>query len=109
MAKHAFGIMQTAPKPGEWYVDYEPRKYRCLFVRDDHVEKVVADWCGIDGYWHTLDAPAKGLAYTGITLIPPDSLPAWTALIQDTAEWSGLKELLGKAFAEGKWIIHFGI
>lgn len=109
MAKHAFGIMQKAPEPGEWYVDYEPRKYRCICVHDDHVEKAVADWRGIDCYWHTLDTPAKGLAYTGITLIPPTSIPAWAALIQNTAEWNGLKALLDKALAEDKWIIHFGI
>ena len=109
MAKHAFGIMQKAPEPGKCYVDYEPRKYRCIFVHDDHVEKVVADWCGIDCYWHTLATPAKGLAYAGITLIPPTSVQALMAVIKDTDEWEGLKALLGKACAEDKWVIHFGI
>ncbi|MBE5972711.1 MAG: hypothetical protein E7246_09380 [Lachnoclostridium sp.] len=39
MAKHEFGIMQNAPKPGERYDEYEPQKYLCISVDDNYVEK----------------------------------------------------------------------
>ena len=63
----------------------------------------------IDFYWHTLDMPAKGIAYTGITLIPPKSLQAFTAVIKDIAELNVLRDLLENAFIENKWVIHFGL
>ena len=53
--------------------------------------------------------PAKGIAYTGITLVPPTSLQAFMAAIKDIAELNVLKDLLEKALAENKWVIHFGL
>ncbi len=29
---------------------------------------------GIKCYWHSIDRPEKGLAYHGVSLIPPESL-----------------------------------
>lgn len=77
MAKHEFGIMQTAPEQGRRYDDYEPQKYDCISVDDDYVEAVDANLNHVNFYWHTLDVPAKGLAYTGITLIPPTSIQSF--------------------------------
>lgn len=109
MLGHEFGIMQNNPKPGERYNQYEPQKYNCIFVADDYVEEIVVGLGNIDFYWHTIDVPTKGIAYHGITLIPPTSLQAFTALIKDIVELNELKELLEKAFIENKWVIHFGI
>lgn len=109
MARHEFGIMQNAPKPRKRYDEYKPHKYNCISVDDDYVEKIDANLNDIDFYWHTLDVSAKGLAYTGITLIPPTSIQAFIAVIKDAAELNELKDLLEKALIENKWVIHFGL
>ncbi len=109
MAKHEFGIMETAPKSGERYDEYEPQKYHCITVDDDYIEDILERFNDIDFYWHSLDVPGKGLAYCGITLIPPSSDKAFVAAIEDIPELSGLKALLQKAMDENKFVIHFGI
>lgn len=109
MARHEFGIMQNAPKPGKRYDEYEPQKYNCISVDDDYVEKIDINLNNINFYWHTLDVPAKGIAYTGVTLVPPKSIQAFSAVIKDIAELSELNDLLEKALAENKWVIHFGL
>jgi hypothetical protein len=101
--------MQNAPKPRKRYDEYEPQKYHCISIDDTYVEKIDANLNNIDFYWHTLDRPAKGIAYTGVTLIPPTSLQAFIAVIKDIAELNVLKDLLENAFVENKWVIHFGL
>ena len=109
MAKHEFGIMQDAPKPGKRYDEYEPRKYHCISVDDDYVEIIDANLNNMDSYWHTIDVSAKGIAYAGITLVPPTSIESFIAVIKEIAELSELKYLLEKALTENKWVIHFGL
>ena len=109
MSYHEFGIMQTSPQKGQRYDEYEPNKYDCISVNDDYIEDIVEKFNDIDFYWHTLDMPAKGIAYTGITLIPPKSLQAFIAVIKDIAELNVLRDLLENAFIENKWVIHFGL
>ena len=109
MAKHEFGIMQEAPKKGRRYDKYEPQKYNCISVNDDYLEPVVAQLDDIDFFWHTTDVPGKGIAYTGITLIPPASMPEFRAVIENIRELSELKTLLQKAWWDNKWVIHYGI
>lgn len=109
MAKHNFGIMQTSPKKGERYDAYNPKKYNCITVDDDCLEGIVANFDDIDFYWHSLDVPGKGLAYCGITLIPPTSMQLFISVIDDFSELSELKTLMQKAYTENKWMIHFGL
>ncbi len=109
MAKHEFGIMQNAPKSRKRYDEYEPQKYNCIAVDDCHIENLDAHLIQVDFYWHTLDMPAKGMAYTGITLIPPTSMQAFIAIIKDINGLNELKDLLEKALSENKWVIHFGL
>ena len=109
MAKHEFGIMQNPPEPRKRYDKYEPQKYNCISVDDHYVENIAAHLIHLDFYWHTLDIPAKGMAYTGITLIPPTSMQAFAAIIKDIKGLNELKDLLEKALSENKWIIHFGL
>lgn len=109
MARHEFGIMQNAPKAGIRYDEYEPHKYNCISVDDEYVEIIDVNLNDIDFYWHTLDMPAKGIAYTGITLVPPKSVQSFIAVINNIPELDELKKLLGKALAENKWVIHFGL
>lgn len=109
MAKHEFGIMQNAPKQGLRYDEYEPQKYNCIVINDDCLDDIVGNFNDIDFYWHTLDVRGKGIAYYGVTLIPPCSIPAFVDIIKDISVLSGLKELAEKALEENKWIIHFGL
>ena len=109
MPKHEFGIMQNAPKPRKRYDEYEPQKYNCISVDDYYIENIGTRLNSVDFYWHTLDMPAKGIAYTGITLIPPTSIQMLIAIIKDIDGLNELKGLLQKAFSENKWVIHFGL
>ena len=74
MAKHEFGIMMDAPQQGKRYDEYEPWKYACISVDDAYLDGVVERLTSIDFYWHTLSVKGKGLAYCGVTLVPPCSL-----------------------------------
>ena len=82
VATHEFGIMQNAPKQGERYDEYESQKYNCIYVSDDYLEDIVGNLSHIDFYWHSLDVKGKGIAYCGITLIPPCSLNAFIEVIE---------------------------
>lgn len=106
MAKHEFGIMQEAPLPGKRYDAYEPDQYACISVHDDYIEGLLERFLKIDFYWHTLDVPGKGLAYCGITLIPPTSLQPF---MDEMNGQVALQQLLRQAQAENKYVIHFGI
>lgn len=109
MAKHEFGIMMDAPQQGKRYDEYEPWKYTCISVDDAYLEGVVERLSSIDFYWHTLSVKGKGLAYCGVTLVPPCSLKAFIDSIADIPELCELKKLFKKALDKNKWVIHYGI
>ena len=111
MAKHEFGIMQNKPKDAERFDSYEPYKYNCISIDDDFIEEVTIDLENINTYWHTLQMPAKGLAYCGITLIPPESMSILIKILssQVKIEFKPLIDLANQAKDENKYIIHFGI
>ena len=94
MANHEFGIMQNQPMNKERFDEYEPNKYDCIVVDDNFIEPILIDLQKLDCYWHTLQNPGKGLAYYGITLIPPDSLKAFIDAIADIPKLCELKKLL---------------
>ena len=101
--------MMDAPQQGTRYDKYEPWKYTCISVDDAHLEGVVEKLSSIDFYWHTLSVKGKGLAYCGVTLVPPCSLKAFIDVIADNSELSELKKLLEKALSNNKWVIHYGL
>lgn len=109
MAKHEFGIMEENPNPGERYDDYEPWKYGCISIHDDFIEPLLPELEQIDCFWHTVDMPGKGIDYCGINLIPPSSARRFIAALEPIEEFIPLAELLARAEAEGKFVIHFGI
>ena len=109
MAKHEFGIMMDAPQQGKRYDEYEPWKYTCISVDDAYLEGIVERLSSIDFYWHTLSVKGKGLAYYGVTLVPPCSLKAFIDVIADNSELSELKKLLENALSNNKWVIHYGL
>ncbi len=109
MAKHEFGIMERAPRTGERYDEYEPELYGCISVDDELIEKMAWDVQNVHCFWHTVDRAGKGLAYTGVTLIPPESLGEIIEVLGEKNEFSALRCLLEKAMREEKFVIHFGL
>lgn len=109
MPKHEFGIMPSAPNKGVRYDGYEPYKYACISIEDCYLENIVSALERIELYWHTIDVRGKGLAYYGITLIPPESMLDFISVIKNINELFELKSLMQKAYNEHKWIIHYGL
>lgn len=111
MAKHDFGIMQVKPKKNQRFDEYEPIKYNCISIHDDLIEPILLDLNILDCYWHTLQIKGKGLAYYGITLIPPKSMDKFIEILskKNSVEYNQLITLLKQAKQIDKYIIHFGI
>lgn len=109
MAVHEFAMMPQEPQKGVRFDEYEPQKYACISVTDEAVESILQGLNGVEFYHHAVDEPKKGLAYCGITLIPPASARKFIEVIGDSVELANLKALLETALMFDKWIIHFGI
>ena len=109
MLKHEFGIMQKDPERHKRYDRYEPEKYSCISVDDDLIEPLLEKLSEVKCYHHTPDKAGYGLAYTGVTLIPPESCGAVIETLGDNIRLSELRNLLLKAGHDHKYIIHFGI
>ena len=111
MSKHNFGIMNNKPMNEERFDEYEPNKYNCISVDDDFIESILSELQNVNCYWHTLQNKGDGLAYCGITLIPPESMDSLKdiLLLQDKIEYKDLISLVNKAKEENKYIIHFVI
>ena len=109
MPQHTFGLMERAPVHGERYDRYEPWAYDGLSVEDELLEPLLPALALVDFFWHSLDVPGKGLAYYGITLIPPASMDAVIPLLGETPGLCGLRDLLAKARDRHLFVIHFGI
>ena len=110
MAKHEFGIMEQAPGL-ERYDVYEPEHFGCISLGDEWLEGLLPLLDNIPCFWHTRQRPAKGLAYCGITLIPPQSLERFLCVFQaqDNAAYDGVIALFQRAIQEGKYVIHYGL
>lgn len=109
MARHEFGIMPSPPEEGVRYDDYEPEKYNCISVEDEALEQILNAMRTVDFYWHTLDVPGKGLAYCGITLIPPESAAPFAKFAGGVPGLEELTALLMKAARENRFVIHYGL
>lgn len=111
MSKHEFGIMQINPTDKEVFNEYEPSKYNCIIVEDDFIEPILIELQNVDTYWHTIQNKKNGLAYSGITLIPPSSIDMLINILslKNIVEYDSLIYLLSQAKKYNKYIIHFGI
>ena len=109
MPRHEFGIMPQAPRPGKHFDIYEPEKYDCISASDDDIQPFLDAFRYGKTYWHTLDRPELGLAYYGITLIPPETLDAYLEIIWKNPKLSELAALFTEAKEKHSFVIHFGI
>lgn len=115
MIQTEFGIIQNFDKD-KIYCKYEPQKYNCVTIDDD---RYINDWwqelLKIDTYNMSLTQPQKALFRWGITLIPPESLPALLTIVENDRRYHwdshlrALAQLLRQAIAEGKYVIHYGV
>ena len=106
---HEFGLMPDAPQPGVRYDSYEPWEYDAISIHDEYIEPLLPQLNTVDMFWHTVDVPGKGLAYCGITLIPPSAHRTILEIIRPKAVLQELTELVERAAEEEKYIIHFGL
>lgn len=110
MATHEFGILRRPPVHGERYDRYEPELCsRLLPVEDGRLEPLLPALEAVGCFCHTLDLPCQGLVYTGITLIPPDSLAEICEILRGIPPLEELRALLQAAAAEHRFVIHYGI
>ena len=109
---HEFCLLPEAPGPEEEFA-YAPERYPDLTAVDDDL---LNEWAGrrrdalwaVPVYFESLHRPEKGLAWYGVTLIPPDSALLLRDLL-DAPDFEELAALLKRAAAENKFIIHYGI
>jgi hypothetical protein len=94
------------------YDEYEPHKYNCIAVEDDWIIELLPDLSRMKTFFHSFDRPDFGLAYTGVTLIPVESLDLFYDVVTSSPHAHALQELaqkIAQAKEQGKWMIHFGI
>lgn len=118
MSHHEFGVMEEIMYNVR-YDTYEPKKYKCISVDDEIIEEVLHNYeekfKKMKAYIHTTSLPGYGLNYTGITLVPPESLWKFRDIIVDANRYYRSEELelliktIDVAIKREKFIIHFGI
>ena len=114
MIKTEFGIIEDIDETQSY--SYDPDKYHCVFIDD---EIYIDDWWKklllLKTYFHSLNRPEFGLARYGITLIPPESLPAFQEIVLSDKRMKQdenlvkLAETIQDAIQRNKYMIHYGI
>lgn len=115
MIKAEFGIIDNID-PERNYTEYEPQKYNCVAIDDD---VYINDWWPklllIKTYSQSLSRPSFALDRWGITLIPPESLPALQDIVLSDRRLNKdsrlieLADKISQAINEQKYMIHFGV
>ena len=119
--EHHFGIIDKFDELKDYGALEEEypciiKKHNCISYDDDALTRWALDLTNTEMHWHRYGNYGKGLAWCGITLIPPYILPEiihWLALyikksLFCDAEALKLLGLLKNAFKESKWVIHCG-
>ena len=114
MIKTEFGIIEDIEERQQY--SYEPEKYHCVYIDD---ETYINDWWDklvlMKTYFHNFNHPEFGLARWGITLIPPESLPAFQEIvlsdrrINEDEHLVALADKIQEAINKNKFMIHYGI
>ncbi len=109
MLKHVFGIMPTDPRLGIRYEEYEPDKFNCIFVEDEAILTILDELKKMKCYWHSIDRQENGLAYHGVSMIPPESFEIFKCSVLEKDNLQELQNLISEAECEKRYIIHFGV
>ncbi|PDY43822.1 short-chain dehydrogenase [Bacillus pseudomycoides] len=111
---HEFGLINDI-NDQRTYESYTPDVYNCISIDDDIIENLLKSLSTMKTYFRSLKRPEYGLAYSGITIIPPESLSQFLDAViscKDMKQSVDLNELAKKiiqAKEENKYMIHFGI
>jgi len=117
---HEFAILPTGepgPEDGSCYERYDGRDYALwrdsgllLPVEDDLFLPVLDQMPPVRVVWPG-NCWAECLAWTGITLIPPEACGVLARCLEEESEPSlaALHELASQAREEGRWVLHFGV
>lgn len=111
---HEFGILDVLDKQTN-YIHYEANKYNCISVDDDLISNLDKHLSIMKTYFHSFSRPEYGLAYWGITIIPPESLSLFFDIVTSSEyfkksdELSELASKILQAIEEEKYMIHFGV
>jgi hypothetical protein len=112
--EHEFGIIIYFDKNKD-YGYYSPKEYNCITVDDDLIINISRELKIMKSYFHSYKRPEFGLAYYGITIIPPESLPLFFDVVtssvdfKKSAELANLAAKVMEAREQKKYMIHFGI
>lgn len=109
---HEFAILQGVPAAEDEYDCTMLRWLVSVGVEDEVLESIRERQQFIPTFYGSLKRRGKGLAYYGVTLVPPDSLAAF----QDVLEFGDVEKAVMELIALVKlareqncYIIHFGI
>jgi hypothetical protein len=112
--EHEFGIIINFDTKKD-YGYYAPREYSCISVDDELITDISRSLKIMKSYFHSYNRPEFGLAYWGVTIIPPESLPLFFDVVtssvnfKNSAELSNLAAKIIEAKEQNKYMIHFGI
>lgn len=110
---HEFGIIIDIQDHA--YESYTPEKYHCISLHDDIISDIMEALTLMPTYFHRLELPNFGLAYHGITIIPPVSLPLFLDMVLQSDAWKRYEELdelavkIKEAIRLQRYMIHYGI
>jgi hypothetical protein len=115
---HDFGIIDFFEE-GKCYCDYEPKDFNCIPVSDRYIGPIIRkykyDFSFMDTYFLDSTQPSAGLAYCGVTIIPPESLKKFKDIIIDANNHYKSKELelliekIDEAMKLNKHMIHYSL
>jgi hypothetical protein len=111
---HEFGVIENLEENNDYSDYYCPEKYDCIKINDELILLLINQLSIMKTYYHNMNRPDFGLAYYGVTLIPPESLTYLEEMLlnskhQDNSELNKLIQLVRTAILRNKYIIHYGI
>lgn len=110
---HEFGIIENFAEIS--YEAYAPQKNQCISVEDAIVVDMLQPLLLMQTYFHSLDSTGFGLAYHGITIIPPESLSTFLDIVLSRKKFKQhdnaikLSQKIIQAKNENKYMIHYGV
>lgn len=117
MPKAEFGIIDAFDEKGN-YVQYTPKKYRCVAIDDQYLTDWWEDLQDLDTfnvYSRRVLQAQKALSRWGITIIPPKSLPKLLDIVAADQRYkrdkrlAELARLIRQAIEGNKHMIHYGV
>ncbi len=114
MPKHEFGIIDKLNNEKEYNI-YEPEKYSCISIDDEIIYDLVDEFEKLNTYFHKIENKNFGLAYFGVTILPPSSLILFLDIIKknenkfEEDQYQLFVNLIQSAINNKKHMIHFGI